>query len=193
MKYIVFLSVSLSLVLLAGCSGATSSPDAGSAPDTSTGDLDAGVDAALVEDGGHADVGVRLDAGTDAAAPVDAAPGVDADVARCDYVGVDEVIVQCDGLYTFVSHFTSEVAGCPEFYGFTPDGVHADSFDEAIASDATCNPDCQWRFRTAVDRLYCGHRTGYEVLEADGCDDVYRFPEGYYPSVEAHDAMNPCP
>jgi hypothetical protein len=24
------------------------------------------------------------------------------------------------------------------------------------------------------------------------CADLYRFSEGYYPSVEAHDAANPC-
>lgn len=196
MKYFLSLSVLFSLALVAGCGdGAGTAVDTGAADtgaaDTSTPDTGT-TDGGGSEDGGASDAG-RDSGASDSGGPVDAAPAIDSDVARCDYVAVDEVIVQCDGRYTFVNHFTSTVPGCPPFYGFTPDGPHFDSFAAVIASDATCDATCEWHFATSVSRIYCGHRDGYEVLAAEGCADVYRFAEGYFASVEAHDAAHPCP
>lgn len=176
--------------------------DAGSTSDTGTTTGDAGTDAASGSDtgatddaalardsGGGADTGSTIDAFN----THDAAAGGDADIAACSYVAVDEVVVLCGADYVFVSHFTSDAPRCPPFYAFDPDGAHFPNTAAAIASDATCDASCEWHFATSVTRLYCGHRTGYETLSATGCADVYRFAEGYYPSVEAHDAANPCP
>jgi hypothetical protein len=125
--------------------------------------------------------------------PRDSPARPDTDVARCSYVAVDEVIVLCGTDYTFVSHFTSELSSCPPFYGFDPEGEQFSDSASAIASNTSCDATCQWHFASEVSRLHCGHRDGYEILSATGCDDVYRFSEGYYASVEEHDAANPCP
>ena len=45
---------------------------------------------------------------------------------------------------------------------------------------------------SAVDYIYCGHKNGYEVLTAPGCDNLYLFSGGFYPSVEAYETAHPC-
>ena len=190
------LMLGLSVAALAvGCGDAPGGdPDAGSARDAGATDAGQGVDASAAGDAGAGDAGTS-DASTPDASASDSGPPVDAG-PDCEYVAVDEVIVRCDGDFTFVSHFTSTVAGCdPSFYGFDPRDTHFASSAEAIASDPNCDAGCEWHFATSVSRIYCGHRDGYEVLRADGdgCPDVYRFAEGWYESVEAHDAAHPCP
>jgi len=155
-------------------------------PDAFTPDADptdGGGDDAALADAGDVDLGPS-DAGAE-----------DGGGVSCDYVGVDEVIVVCSGDYTFVNHFISTLGApsCPPFYGFAVGGPRFDGFASAIASNTDCDPTCQYHFATSVTRLYCGRRTGFETLAATGCPDVYRFAEGYYPSVEAHDLANPCP
>jgi len=155
---------------------------------------DAGSDATLddagdVSDAAPNDAGDTLDAATDTDAstsPLDA--------GACDYVAVDEVVVRCDMRYVFVSRFQSDVPGCAPFYGFDPGGPRFADTASAIASDASCDPTCQWRFATSVSRIYCGRRSGYETLTAPdpACADLYRFAEGYFASVEEHDAAYPC-
>ncbi|MEZ4249280.1 MAG: hypothetical protein R3B99_13715 [Polyangiales bacterium] len=161
--------------------------DAGSTFDAgSTADAGSAEDAGSTDDAGLADAGedaTSQDAGSDA--DVDAGDG-------CDYVAVDEVVVRCDGTFTFVNHFTSTVDGCDDFYAFTPDGPRYEDYASVIASNPACDAGCQYRFSTSVSRIYCERRTGYEILRAEGCDDAYRFPEGYYASVEEHDAAHPC-
>jgi len=191
----------------AGC-GPSSSPvdagaDAGGSEDGGPLDAAAPVDAAASDAARPEDAGSPADAGApaDAGSPSDAAADVDAggptgpDAGACNHVAVDDVVVSCGGAYRFVSRFVSDVGGaaCPPFYGFSPDGPRFDDVASAIASDATCDASCQYRFAMSVTRLYCGRRTGYEVLTATGCPDLVRFAEGYYPSVEAHDAARPCP
>ena len=125
------------------------------------------------------------DARTDDASAEDAGPG-------CGYVAVNEVVVRCDGDFTFVNYFTSTVEGCDPFWGFSPEGPRFEDAASAIGSDPACDAGCQYEFSTSVTRLYCGRRTGYEILTAEGCPDAYRFSAGWYGSVEEHDAANPC-
>ena len=196
MKYLLALSVCACVIGIAGCGESNAAVDASMAIDAAALDASLPADAGSI-DAGTADAGTddagTDDAGNDDAGAVDAgmAP-MDSGTAGCDYVGVDEVIVECGGRYVFVSRFESTVRGCEPFFGFDPEGPRFSSYAEAIASNATCDATCQWHFASAVTRLYCGRRSGYEVLEARGCPDLYRFPEGYYPSVEAHDAAHPC-
>lgn len=174
------------LALVSGCGNGT------------TGD---GTDAATVDGGGGevdtgtpaTDSGLRDAQVGDAWVPSDV--GNDADVARCNYNGVDEIIVLCTGEYTFLNHLTSDQPNCPEIYAFDPSIAQYASFEEALAATPSCDGSCQWHFSGEVTRLHCGHRDGYEILRATepGCADVYRFAEGYYASVEEHDAMVPCP
>lgn len=210
-RFSIFASLLALLALtLAGCPGGTTGgSDAGMTTDTGTSDgggsdagaSDAGLDAASTPDAGADDAGpdaASADAGTmdDAFNPHDAAaPTTDAGVAACGYVAVDEVVVRCGTDIVFVSHFTSDMAGCAPFYAFDPAGAHFADTASAIASDATCDATCEWHFATSVSRIYCGHRDGYEVLSATGagCADLYRFAEGYFLSVEAHDTAYPCP
>lgn len=144
------------------------------------GATDAGLDAGATDAGGGVDAS-RADAGTTDAGPA------------CDYVGVDEVVVRCDGDFTFVSYFSSTVESCDPFWGFSPEGPRFEDAASAIGSDPSCDADCQYDFSMSISRVYCGRRSGYEVLTAEGCPDVYRFDTGWYASVEEHDAANPCP
>jgi hypothetical protein len=126
----------------------------------------------------------------------DSAP-VDADASEttsCDYVDLDDVLVKCGGKYALLGYFDVDpaAASCPPYWGFGGKTPHYATKDAAIAGQG-CDATCVWTFATAVTRLYCGHKDGYETLKASGCPDVYRFAEGYYESVEAHDAANPCP
>jgi hypothetical protein len=192
MKYALAVTVVGSLLGIVGCSGSTATGDAAITNDANLVDAAVG-DAAVGEDVGS-DSGSRDAARLpDAFEAPDAPPRDDTNAAHCEYTAVDDVIVLCGTEYTFVSQFTSEMSSCPPFYSFDPDGTQYASVEDAVASNPSCDATCQWHFALGVDRLYCGHRTGYEVLRATGCDDVYRFPEGYYDSVEEHDAENPCP
>lgn len=203
MKYLLLaLACALASIVVPGCTYPVAATDSGSAVDAAT-----AVDANATDAFAGNDAFAGSDAGHDAAAPVDAAMvdapvdphdaamGGDANIAACTYTAVDEVIVLCGLDYVFVSHFTSGVHGCPAFYAFDPDGAHFTDTASAIASDATCDATCEWHFATSVSRIWCGHRSGFETLTATGagCADIYRFPEGYFPSVEAHDAAVPCP
>jgi hypothetical protein len=192
-------ALTLLVLALASCSDPADTPtDAGMARDF--GPADAGADTGVGDAGDLSDAASE-DAGDapDAGEPRDAATDTDAstptlDAGACDYVAVDEVVVRCDMRYVFVSRFQSEAPGCAPFHGFDPGGPRFADAASAIASDPTCEPMCQWRFATSVSRIYCGRRSGYETLSAPdpACADLYRFAEGYYPSVEAHDAANPC-
>jgi hypothetical protein len=195
----VFLLVS-ALAVLTACSGESSAPaDAGATRDL--GAPDAGSDAGSVDAGEPPDAGAEIDADTadagdarDAASMDDAGASDDAGLDACGYVAVDDVVVRCDMRYVFVSRFQSDTPGCAPFHGFDPGGPRFADTASAIASDASCDPTCQWRFTTSVTRLYCGRRTGYEQLSAPdpSCGDLYRFAEGYFASVEEHDASYPC-
>ncbi len=169
---------------LPGCSG--------------NGNTAGGTDAATVDAGGGgddagADTGLRDAQVVDAWLPPDA--GNDADVARCNYNGVDEIILLCGGEYTWLSHFTSDVADCPDIYAFDPELAQYASFEEALAATPSCDASCQYHFSSEVTRRCGNTRSGYEILRATGagCADVYRFAEGYFHSVEEHDALYPCP
>lgn len=183
-----------SALALVGCPSPSASPDAARVPDAFVA-LDAPIsepDAFVPGDAGT-DAFTPSDAGRDAPLPMPDALVTDAGV-DCMYVPIDEVVVKCDGRYRFVNHFQSDRgAACPPFYGFTLEGPHYATSEEAIASDATCETRCIYTFAMSVSRIYCGHRSGYETLTAPGCAEIFRFSEGYFDSVESHDAMHPCP
>ena len=157
-------------------------------------------DASLPDDAAIDDASSPIDAAREDAGDVrDAAAAPDAptppiDAGACDYVAVDEVVVRCDMRYVFVSRFQSDVPGCAPFHGFDPSGPRFADAASAIASDARCDATCQWRFATAVSRIYCGRRSGFETLTAPdpACAELYRFAEGYFASVEEHAAAYPC-
>lgn len=188
------LSFALALVGAFGCDG-TSTVDGGLLdvpvePDTAPPvDAPLPLDVPAIPDAPVSDAPVVTDAPVVADAPVPPFDG-----GACEYTGLDEVIVLCRDAYTFVSRIGvfPASAECPEFYVVGTDTDRYASTAEAIAGES-CDPTCQWRFSMSVSRVYCGVRSGYESLRAEGCPDVYRFSEGYYPSVEAHDAAHPCP
>ena len=187
----------LSLTAIAACSSPTSTPDAARAPDAFPATSDAFTetrDAPSSTDDASSDAALAVDAGGDAfIRPADAAPLSDVGF-DCNYTAIDEVVVKCGDRYRFVNHFQSDPPGaCPSFHGFSPTGEQYATPAEVIASDPTCSARCIYTFHMSVTRLWCGHRSGYESLRAEGCSDIYRFPAGYFDSVEAHDAMVPCP
>lgn len=154
---------------------ATSTPD--SAPDASaTPDADASTDASAVD--------ARSDASADAFVPP---PG-------CMYTNVNDVVVECSGSYRFVSEFNVVPASreCPPYWQVGTSAPAATM--EAAAANARCSTACVWNFSMSVSRIYCGVRSGYEVLSGtpNRCGQLYRFSEGYFASVAAHDAMFPC-
>lgn len=207
-----FLARSFSIAVLfalAGCDGASSPSDGGS--DVPPVDAPASIDTAAALDAAAPDA-PATDAPAVADAPIDAAlladapladvpsPAEDAgsapDAGACEYTGLDEVLVRCAGEYTFVRRIgvVPTTAECPDYYAVDGSDTRYASTDEAIAGES-CDGGCRWRYGTAVSRLRCGRREGYEVLRATtpGCPDVYLFSDGFYPSVEAYDASHPCP
>jgi hypothetical protein len=181
----------LSTSLASGCSGTTEADAGRDAPvlDAPVA-IDGGSDAPST-DAPTADVSAIDDAGSDAGGD-DAGPGFDG--GACEYTALDEVIVLCDGEHTFVSRIgvfptTDE---CPEYYVVGGRPTHYESTEQAIDGE-DCDDSCEWHFSSAVTRLYCGRRSGYEVLRAEGCPDVYRIDGAYYPTVEAYDETHPCP
>ena len=187
----------LSVFPVMGCSG-TTDPDSG-IPDGGAGDAPSLFDAGAAIDASNDDApsldapSATEDAANDASL-TDAPTSFDA--GGCDYTALDEVIVECEGTPTFVSRIGVFPASdeCPEFWVVGSRPTHYESAAEAIAAEA-CDAGCEWHFAISVTRLYCDRRTGYEVLRADGkgCEDLYRFDDGYYPSVEAYDETHPCP
>jgi hypothetical protein len=200
MTFRALLLLSSSLLAVACSCSETSDPDGGG-PDAGNTDaptaFDAGFDANLDDAPTGSDTpGVSDDAPTDANVASDDAPILGTDAGGCEYTALDEVIVECEGMPTFVSLIGVFPPSdeCPEYWVVGSRPTHYESAEQAIASES-CDAGCQWHFSTSVTRLYCGRRTGYEVLRADGkgCEDLYRFDDGYYPSVEAYDDTHPCP
>lgn len=197
----------LVIVGLMGCGGddGTEASDAAAvdtaAADTSlvdaageTGTPDAPAGDAAAADSAAADTAIAdaADAATADAADVATADVATADALACGYVAVNDVVVKCGDKFTMLGYFDVVPASstCPPYWAFAGKGPHP-SKEAAIAAEG-CDGSCIYLFTTSVTRLYCGKKTGYEVLKASGCPDVYRFAEGYYPSVEAHDAAFPC-
>jgi len=156
----------------------------------------AGSDSSLSDSGGPDSTGSdsstpgASDAGKDAS-PADTS---DAVADACGYVDVNDVVVKCGDKYTMLGYFdvVPSSATCPPYWAFAGKSGYATK-EEAIAA-AGCSASCIYQFSTSVTRLYCSKKTGYEVLKAGkGCADLYRFAEGYFDSVAAHDAAFPCP
>jgi hypothetical protein len=167
-------------LLVVGCGG-TSEVDAGS-------DAGRASDAGAVDGGSDAGMIATDDGGADAG-PFDAGP-----FAMCPYFSIEERVVECSGDFVFVGRFITEEGAppCPEFYGFSEDGAHYASFEQAIAANSACDDTCVYRFVNGVSRLYCGRRHGYETLEADGCPMLFRIDGEYYESIEEYDRTHPC-
>jgi hypothetical protein len=155
-------------------------------------------------DSAPTDTGTRLDSSAADTTTSDSQAGetsasdatdssADASTDACGYVDVDDVVVMCDGKYVMLGYFNvvPGSSSCPPYWAFPGKSGHPTK-EDAIAA-AGCSAMCIYKFSTSVTRLYCGKKTGYEVLRATDCADLYRFAEGYYASVEAHDAANPCP
>lgn len=178
----------------------TTDPDGG-ALDAGAVDAPATLDAPAILDVPLDTLGT-LDAPTLDASAADAPsdPSSDAAVADdaggCEYTALDEVIVECEGMPTFVTRIGVFPPSdeCPVFWVVGSRPTHYESAEQAIAGES-CDAGCEWHFSTSVTRIFCGRRSGYEVLRAEGdaCEDLYRFDDGYYPSVEAYDETHPCP
>jgi hypothetical protein len=175
----------------------SSAGDDASANDSAT--LDTGVPSDANSDADAArDASAITDSARDASATADAARDASADAfvppPSCSYSNVDDVVVDCSGTYRMVSQFNvvPPSSMCPAYWQV---GMSAPAFTpEQAATNAGCSTACIWRFSMSVTRLYCNHRSGYEVLSGtpDRCGQLFRFAEGYFTSVEAHDAMYPC-
>lgn len=182
----------LSCALLVGCSSSDETASvADSQPVDSAITSDTGVDSGSVAD--SASVDSMADAMETSADTMETSIDAVADAPACDYVDVDDVLVKCSGKYGLLGKFAVDPASsaCPPYWSFGGTTAHYETKEAAIAGQA-CDAACVWTFATSVTRLHCGHKDGYETLKATGCPDVYRFAEGYYESVEAHDAANPC-
>jgi len=184
----------LSIAFIAGCPS-TRATDAARTPDafSATPDAFVAMPDALVEFDAFVATVDASDAGSDALRSGDTRDAGPPSDAGCSYDPIDDVVVKCGDTYRFVTLFREREMTCPDFYGFTPTGPRFASFAAAIASEPTCDASCVYRFSIAVTRLWCGRRSGYDVLRAEGCAQIYRFPAGYYDSVESHDVMVPCP
>lgn len=149
------------------------------------------------------DVPPTLDTGSDGS--VDAFTAVDAPSdaptsdapSMCEYYPLDDVLVRCGSRYAFVSRIGVVPASdaCPDYYAVEGDTDRYETADAAITGES-CDGSCRWRAAMSVSRIYCGMRSGYIRFTTDtaGCSpNLYQFPDGYYESVEAHDAANPCP
>lgn len=188
--------VLLGCVLFVGCGDDDGATDAGlDASATDGGGVDASRSDASTDDASTDDASTDVDASDVDADTSDAgdAAAEDAGPPGCGYVAVNDVVVRCDGEPTFVGYFASEVDGCDPFWGFSPEGPRYEDAASAIGSDPSCDAGCIYSPSMAVTRLYCGVRSGYERFVAPDCPDLYRFPAGWYGSVEEHDAANPCP
>lgn len=192
------LFAALIVLLLPGCPAdpaVDGGVDVPSALDAPVAD-DAGSDAPADDVPGDApadDAPAPDDAPTDAPVELDGGE-VDASAPACEYTALDEVLVRCGGEYTFVSRvgvFPPDPRRCPEYYVVGARPTHYASTEEAIAAEA-CDDSCVWRRARAVSRIFCEHRSGYEVLSATGCADLYLFDDGFYPSVDAYDSTHPC-
>jgi hypothetical protein len=190
----------LACALLFGCS----SNDDAASPVADSEVVDTAVDTSSTDTSVATDTGSAADSVADSIADASDSAGdtieasVDAsaettDAMTCDYVDLDDVVVKCGGKYGLLGKFDVDPpsAACPPYWGFGGKSPHYESKEAAIAGEG-CDATCVYTFATAVTRLYCGHKDGYETLKATGCPDLYRFAEGYYESVAAHDAANPC-
>ncbi|MFO0563971.1 MAG: hypothetical protein U0269_38455 [Polyangiales bacterium] len=175
-------------------SDAASIPDAAS---DASANSDSARDASSIPDAAR-DASAITDAARDASAITDAARDASADVfvppPSCSYANVNDVVVDCAGTYRMVSQFNvvPPSSMCPPYWQV---GMSAPAFTpEQAATNAGCSTACIWNFSMSVSRIYCGVRSGYEVLSGtpNRCGQLYRFAEGYFPSVAAHDAMYPC-
>ncbi len=183
-----------------------SAHDDGAAQDSGPA-LDAGSDASALDartDGASSLDATRADAVADASARPDVAPAdtgardAAADVfvppPSCMYTNVNDLAVDCGGTIRLVNYFDVVPASsmCPGYWQL---GSAAPAFTaEQAAVNGGCSTACIWRFSMSVTRLYCGVRSGYEVLEGtpNRCGQRFRFSEGYFNSVAEHDAMYPC-
>jgi hypothetical protein len=174
-----------------------STADASAMADASANDS-AAIDATSIPDASASDASASTDSSRDASALTDAARDASADVfvppPSCSYANGDDVVVDCGGTYRMVSQFNVVPPSltCPAYWQV---GMSAPAFTpEQAATNAGCSTACIWRFSISVSRIYCGARSGYEVLNgtSNRCGQLYRFAEGYFPSVAAHDAMYPC-
>jgi hypothetical protein len=158
-----------------------------------------GGDSAATRDAATVDASVRDGASSDAANDGAASDGGGADVfvpdPACMYVNVDDRVVQCAGRYRFNRRFDTvpASAACPPYWrvGDSPPASTA----EQAAMNAGCSTECEFRFMTSVSRLYCGRRSGFDILVGTParCGTIYSFPEGFFSSVDEHDMMFPCP
>jgi hypothetical protein len=203
------------LFALPGCGGPTELADAGAdapAVDAPAVDAPVSMDGGAPLDAPGADAPISDTPAADDAPSIEDAPsapdasddtgvtdddaGSAPDAGGCEYAALDEVLVRCGGEHTFVRRIGvfPPSAACPDYYVVDGSDVHYGSTDEAIAGES-CDASCRWRYGTGVTRFRCGHREGYEVLSSTSpdCPDVYLFPDGFYPSVEAYDASHPCP
>jgi hypothetical protein len=151
---------------------------------------DASVSDTSVSDTSVSDAGVRDASAGDGG-------GADAFVPdpACMYVNVDDRVVECGGRYRFNRRFDTvpASAACPPYWR-VGDSAPASTAEQA-ATNAGCSTACEFRFMTSVSRLYCGRRSGYDILVGTParCGTIYSFPEGFFSSVDEHDRMFPCP
>lgn len=204
--------LALAVLAVAGCTDSTSeapppagldaqAEDQGSTdaqrPDaTARSDLglsDMGADLATPDTG--TDVGVDDLGAPDRGSSLDAAPADlgEADAGACNDTVLDSVILECPSGYEYARVVGTRPVqrGCPDEILLS--GTRYPDLPSAIAG-AACNQSCVWRASMSVSFVdHCNRRNGYIIFRARGCDDLYEFSNGLFPSVMAWTQATPCP
>ena len=162
--------------------------DADTSDDVDATDVDlSDVDDASDDTTGDTDVDAEDDTDTD----IDAEDDADASI-ECNYLDLGIFIVECVDTPTRIRRWSATNATdeeCPPYY--TVGIIPYDTYEEAIAG-ASCDDSCIWTQFQSVSLVYCDRRMGYIVWDAEGCDPLYEYSDGLYPSHEAYTEAHPC-
>jgi hypothetical protein len=194
-RYVVLGSIAMGLAACTASEGASESAtmDASwvDAPD---------VDAARVADASPDSTvsTVTDDAGGDGRAGEGGAGDAGEFDAGCNYIDMVPFVVDCGGVFSAGTSWVN-VAGttleCPVYYSLL--GQNADS-EGAVIARAGCSAECVYHASISVDLVFCGHRFGYDQLEAasdaGACPSIVAVAgAGFYGSFDEYAAKHPCP
>lgn len=199
--------ISLALVLTSACSDPASTPkpspqptvdmanqadmlaDDGPSPDQSNAP-DLGKDMASTEDMQASDMSQTQD--MQDMSDMSSSEDMKADPA-CMYIDLDVSYHKCGEDYRLLHKFEDVDLGaerCPEYYT-----LGQNRFEDAASALASlsCEQTCSYTPAMSVSFVHCERRNGYiEWRAAEGCDPIFEFAEGIYPSFERWKMANPC-
>lgn len=198
------LFISLALVLTSACSDPASTPapspqptadmanqadmlaDAGTNPDQSSAP-DLGKDMSPNDDMTVSDMSQQQDM-----QDMSLTEDMKADPA-CMYIDLDVVYHKCGEDYRQLRKFEDVDLGaerCPEYYI-----LGQQRFEDAASALASlsCELTCSYAPAMSVSFVHCERRNGYiEWRAAEGCEPIFEFAEGIYPSFDRWKMAHPC-